>query len=51
MDVEAAFATAAGQATQLPWDRAASVRFEDLAPVSAFPVAFGSQLVLDAGLA
>ncbi|MEU5582971.1 TnsA-like heteromeric transposase endonuclease subunit [Streptomyces huasconensis] len=41
MDVEAAFATAAGQATQLPWDRAASVRLEDLAPVSAFPVVPG----------
>ncbi|MFI6703545.1 TnsA-like heteromeric transposase endonuclease subunit [Streptomyces sp. NPDC050509] len=40
--VEAAFATAAGQATQLAWDQAAmSVRFEDLAPVSAFPVVPG----------
>ncbi|MFJ8495915.1 TnsA-like heteromeric transposase endonuclease subunit [Streptomyces sp. NPDC094038] len=40
--VEAAFATAAGQVTQLPWDQAAvSVRFEDLAPVSAFPVVPG----------
>ncbi|MEU0596590.1 MULTISPECIES: TnsA-like heteromeric transposase endonuclease subunit [Streptomyces] len=37
--IEAAFVTAGGQATQLPWDQAAvSVRFEDLAPVSAFPV-------------
>ncbi|MFH8805583.1 TnsA-like heteromeric transposase endonuclease subunit [Streptomyces sp. NPDC017936] len=41
MDVEAAIATAAGQTTQLPWDRATSVRFEDLAPVSAFPVVPG----------
>lgn len=37
--IEAVFATAAGQVTQLPWDQAAaSVQFEDLAPVSAFPV-------------
>lgn len=40
--IEAAFATAAGQVTQLPWDQVAvSVRFEDLAPVSAFPVVPG----------
>lgn len=40
--VETAFATAAGQVTQLPWDQAAAtVRFEDLAPVSAFPVVPG----------
>ncbi|MGW0646530.1 TnsA-like heteromeric transposase endonuclease subunit [Streptomyces badius] len=42
MGIEAAFATAAGQVTQLPWEQAAaSVRFEDLAPVSAFPVVPG----------
>lgn len=40
--IEAAFVTAAGRLTQLPWDQAtASVRFEDLAPVSAFPVVPG----------
>ncbi|MFI9262183.1 TnsA-like heteromeric transposase endonuclease subunit [Streptomyces sioyaensis] len=40
--IEAVFATAAGQVTQLPWDQAAaSVQFEDLAPVSAFPVVPG----------
>ncbi|WEP00033.2 TnsA-like heteromeric transposase endonuclease subunit [Streptomyces sp. FXJ1.172] len=40
--VEAAFATATGHMTQLPWDQsAASVRFEDLGPVSAFPVVPG----------
>ncbi|MFD4529496.1 TnsA-like heteromeric transposase endonuclease subunit [Streptomyces sp. NPDC058470] len=40
--IEAAFATAAGQVTQLPWGQAAaSARFEDLAPVSAFPVVPG----------
>ncbi|MFF7361558.1 TnsA-like heteromeric transposase endonuclease subunit [Streptomyces sp. NPDC008125] len=39
---EAAFATAAGQVTQLPWDQAVSaVRFEDLSPVSEFPVVPG----------
>ncbi|MFJ4828291.1 TnsA-like heteromeric transposase endonuclease subunit [Streptomyces bacillaris] len=38
---EAAFTTAAGQMTQLPWDQAAAVQFEDLAPVSAFPVVPG----------
>ncbi|WP_330479648.1 TnsA-like heteromeric transposase endonuclease subunit [Streptomyces platensis] len=39
--IEAAFVAAAGRLTQLPWDQAASVRFEDLAPVSAFPVVPG----------
>ncbi|MEV5599436.1 TnsA-like heteromeric transposase endonuclease subunit [Streptomyces sp. NPDC052496] len=40
--IEAAFVTAAGQVTQLPWEQAAaSVRLEDLAPVSAFPVVPG----------
>ncbi|WP_227024937.1 TnsA-like heteromeric transposase endonuclease subunit [Streptomyces tsukubensis] len=40
--IETAFATAAGQVTQLSWDQAAAtVRFEDLAPVSAFPVVPG----------
>ncbi|MFB7397639.1 TnsA-like heteromeric transposase endonuclease subunit [Streptomyces sp. NPDC056191] len=42
VSVEAAFATAAGQVTQLPWDQATtSARFEDLAPVSTFPVVPG----------
>ncbi|WP_405802556.1 TnsA-like heteromeric transposase endonuclease subunit [Streptomyces sp. NBC_01187] len=39
--IEAAFVTAAGRLTQLPWDQAAAVRFENLAPVSAFPVVPG----------
>jgi hypothetical protein len=39
--IEAVFATAAGQVTQLPWDQAAAVQFENLAPVSAFPVVPG----------
>ncbi|MFD0492576.1 TnsA-like heteromeric transposase endonuclease subunit [Streptomyces rhizosphaericus] len=40
--IEAAFVTAVGQLTQLPWvQAAASVRFEDLAPVSAFSVVPG----------
>jgi hypothetical protein len=40
--IEAAFVTAAGQVTQLPWDQAAaSVRLGDPAPVSAFPVVPG----------
>ncbi|WP_236570696.1 TnsA-like heteromeric transposase endonuclease subunit [Streptomyces sp. GF20] len=40
--IEAAFVTAAGRLTQLLWDQAAaSVRFEDVAPVSAFPVVPG----------
>ncbi|MFI1973372.1 TnsA-like heteromeric transposase endonuclease subunit [Streptomyces cinnamoneus] len=40
--IEAAFVTAAERLTQLPWDQAAaSVRFEDVAPVSAFPVVPG----------
>ncbi|EFE79550.1 TnsA-like heteromeric transposase endonuclease subunit [Streptomyces filamentosus] len=40
--IEAAFVTAAGRLTQSPWDQAAaSVRFEDVAPVSAFPVVPG----------
>ncbi|OUC93855.1 hypothetical protein CA983_35825 [Streptomyces swartbergensis] len=40
--MEAAFAGFAGAVTQLHWDQAAmSVRFEDLAPVSAFPVVPG----------
>lgn len=40
--IEAAFVTAAGRLTQLQWDQAAaSVQFEDVAPVSAFPVVPG----------
>lgn len=40
--IEAAFAGVAGPVTQLHWDQAAvTVRFEDLAPVSAFPVVPG----------
>lgn len=37
--MEVAFTGLSGQVTQLPWDQAVgSVRFEELAPVSAFPV-------------
>ncbi|MER7521023.1 TnsA-like heteromeric transposase endonuclease subunit [Streptomyces sp. NPDC126499] len=40
--IEAAFVTVFGRLTQLPWDQAAaSVRFEGLTPVSAFPVVPG----------
>ncbi|MGV9884910.1 TnsA-like heteromeric transposase endonuclease subunit [Streptomyces sp. NPDC003006] len=39
LPVEVAFTGLSGQVTQMPWDEAvSSVRFEDLAPVSAFPV-------------
>ncbi|WP_385617670.1 TnsA-like heteromeric transposase endonuclease subunit [Streptomyces sp. P8-A8] len=39
LPVEVAFTGLSGQVTQLPWDQAVgSVRFEELAPVSAFPV-------------
>ncbi|MFF6853597.1 TnsA-like heteromeric transposase endonuclease subunit [Streptomyces antimycoticus] len=39
LPVEVAFTGLSGQVTQLPWDQAVgSVRFEGLAPVSAFPV-------------
>lgn len=42
IDVEVVFTTASGQVAQLPWAQAAgSVRFEDLALVSAFPVVPG----------
>ncbi|MEU5547615.1 TnsA-like heteromeric transposase endonuclease subunit [Streptomyces sioyaensis] len=41
-DVEVAFSGPARQVTQLSWDQAvASVRFEELSPVSAFPVVPG----------
>ncbi|MFF8619074.1 TnsA-like heteromeric transposase endonuclease subunit [Streptomyces sp. NPDC015350] len=40
--MEVAFSGLAGQVTRLPWEQAvASVRFEELAPVSAFPVVPG----------
>lgn len=40
--VEVAFSSPAGQVGQLSWEQAvASVRFEELAPVSAFPVVPG----------
>ncbi|OKJ27846.1 TnsA-like heteromeric transposase endonuclease subunit [Streptomyces sp. CB01580] len=40
--MEVAFSSLAGQVTQLPWEQAvASVQFEELAPVSAFPVVPG----------
>lgn len=39
LPVEVAFTGPSGQVTQLPWDQAVgSVRFEELAPVAAFPV-------------
>ncbi|AVH61693.1 MULTISPECIES: TnsA-like heteromeric transposase endonuclease subunit [Streptomyces] len=42
--VEVAFTEEWGRFTQLPWDLAAgSVRFEELSPVSAFPVAPGGR--------
>lgn len=40
-DVEVAFSGLVGQVTQLSWEQAVSVRFEELAPVSAFPVVPG----------
>ncbi len=42
LPLEVAFTGLSGQVTQLPWDQAVgSVRFEELAPVSAFPVLQG----------
>ncbi|WP_425315800.1 TnsA-like heteromeric transposase endonuclease subunit [Streptomyces olivoreticuli] len=42
LDMEVAFSSPAGQVTQLSWEQAVtSVRFEELAPVSAFPVVPG----------